>query len=325
MIRVPLLARRILSGGFAFFISITITFFILHLMPGDYITNYLASLGLTLPQETVDAFYHQFGLDLPLTDQYVLYLRNILGGDWGYSYQFSVPILPLILEKLSWTLVILLPATIIGSVAGIALGAFSGWKSGSRLDLAIFNAMIIIRAVPSYWWAIMAVLVFSYTLGLFPLGGYTSISILYSGIDGMDVLCHAVLPIAVSAFFIAAGNYYMMRNSMLTVVGEDYIATARSKGLSENAILWRHACRNALLPMVTITTLELASIISGSIFIETVFSWPGVGMLTTEALRARDLPLLEGIFLLDTLLVIVANIVADVLYPFLDPRIRTGD
>lgn len=293
-------------------------------MPGDYITNYLLSLGNVLPKETIDEFYRQFGLNLPLTDQYFLYMGNILMGQWGYSYQYSVPVLPLILDKLFWTFIILLPATIMGLFFGMVIGAYSGWKARSKSDLTLFNFMIIIRAIPSYWWAIMAVYIFGYSLRLFPIGGYTSISILYSGISAADVLHHAILPIAVLTLTITAGNYYLMRNSMLSVVGEDYITTARIKGLDENSILWRHALKNALLPIATIATMQVASIITGSIFVETVFSWPGLGLLTTEALRTRDLPLLEGIFLLDTLMVITANLVADMLYPLLDPRVRTG-
>ncbi len=293
-------------------------------MPGDYITNYLLSLGNVLPKETLNEFYREFGLNLPLYEQYILYIKNIFAGEWGYSYQYSLPVLPLILNKLFWTLIILLPSTILGIFFGMVTGAYSGWKSGSKQDLTTFNIMIMIRAVPDYWWAIVAVYLFSYYLKLFPIGGYTGINILYSGIGVIDVLYHAFLPVCVLILSITAGNYYMMRNSMLSVVEEDYITTARAKGLPENYILWRHAMKNTILPIVTIATLQFASIITGSIFVETVFSWPGLGLLTTEALRARDLPLLEGIFLLDTLLVIIANLVADLLYPLLDPRIRTG-
>jgi peptide/nickel transport system permease protein len=317
--------KRLCYSGAAFFISVTLTFFLLHLMPGDYITNYLLSLTNNLPKEAVEQFYHQFGLDLPLTDQYILYLSNILQGQWGYSYAYSVPVFPLIMEKLSWSLILLLPATVLGIGIGTVLGAWSGWKSGGKKDLALFNIMIAIRAVPEFWWAIMAVVIFSFYLRWFPLGGYTSISILYSGLSISDVLYHTILPTALMTFFIATGNYYVMRNSMIAVIGEDYITTARAKGLDERGILWRHGLKNALLPMITITTFQFASIIMGNVFIETVFSWPGLGLLTTEALRQRDLPLLEGIFLLDTLLSIAAMLAADVLASIIDPRIRMGE
>jgi len=325
MISGKYLLRRLCYSGASFFVCITITFFLLHLMPGDYITNYLILLSNTIPQAAVEQFRHQFGLDLPLTDQYVLYIVNILHGQWGYSYAYGLPVFPMITEKLCWSLILLLPATVLGILIGTVIGAWSGWKSGGKKDLAIFNVMIVIRAIPEFWWAIMTVMVFSFYLRWFPLGGYTSISVLTTGLSIPDVLYHAILPIALMTFFIATGNYYVMRNSMISVIGEDYITTARAKGLDERGILWRHALKNALLPMVTITTFQCAAIIMGNVFIETVFSWPGIGFLTTEALTMRDLPLLEGIFLLDSLLTIGAMLLADILSSMIDPRIRMGD
>jgi peptide/nickel transport system permease protein len=325
MISGKYLLHRLCYSGASVFVCITITFFLLHLMPGDYITNYLLSLSNTIPKEAVEQFYHQFGLDLPLTDQYVLYIVNILHGQWGYSYAYGLPVFPMITEKLCWSLILLLPATVLGILIGTVIGAWSGWKSGGKKDLAIFNVMIVIRAIPEFWWAIMAVMIFSFYLRWFPLGGYSSISVLTTGLSIPDVLYHAILPIALMTFFIATGNYYVMRNSMISVIGEDYITTARAKGLDERSILWRHALKNALLPMVTITTFQCAAIIMGNVFIETVFSWPGIGFLTTEALTMRDLPLLEGIFLLDSLLTIGAMLLADILSSMIDPRIRMGD
>ncbi|MDD1689952.1 MAG: ABC transporter permease [Methanoregula sp.] len=319
------LLRRIGYSGAAFVICVTLTFFILHLMPGDYITNYLLSISNYLPQEAVDQFYQQYGLDRPLWEQYVIYVCNILQGHWGYSYQYGLPVFPMIMQKLTWSLVILLPAVLLGIAIGIVLGAWSGWKSGGKKDLALFNFMIVFRAIPEFWWAIMAVWVFAFSLQWFPLGGFTSISVLSSGLNPWDVLYHAILPICLLTSFIVAGNYYVMRNSMIAVIGEDYITTARAKGLDERAVLWRHALKNALLPMVTMTTFQVAGIIMGSVFIETVFSWPGIGLLTTDALRMRDLPILEGIFLLDALMTIGAMLAADILASHLDPRIRMGD
>ena len=325
MISGKYLLRRLCYSGASFFVCVTITFFLLHLMPGNYITNYLLSLSNTIPKAAVDQFRHQFGLDLPLTDQYILYILNIIHGQWGYSYTYGLPVFSMITEKLCWSLILLLPATVLGILLGTVIGAWSGWKSGGKKDLAIFNVMIVIRAIPEFWWAIMAVMVFSFYLRWFPLGGYSSISVLTTGLSIPDVLYHAILPIILMTFFIATGNYYVMRNSMISVIGEDYITTARAKGLDERGILWRHALKNALLPMVTITTFQCAAIIMGNVFIETVFSWPGIGFLTTEALTMRDLPLLEGIFLLDSLLTIGAMLLADILSSMIDPRIRMGN
>jgi peptide/nickel transport system permease protein len=236
----------------------------------------------------------------------------------------GLPVFSLITEKLWWSLVLLLPATVFGILIGTIIGAWSGWKSGGKKDLVLFNIMIVIRAIPEFWWAIMTVLVFSFYLRLFPLGGYSSMSILLTGLSIPDVLYHAILPILLMTFFIATGNYYVMRNSMISVIGEDYITTARAKGLDEHDILWKHALKNALLPMVMITSFQCAAIITGNVFIETVFSWPGIGLLTTEALQMRDLPVLQGILILDSLFAIGAMLLADILSSIIDPRIRVG-
>ena len=309
----------------AFGISVTIMFVILHLMPGDYITLYLEGIYVIAPPEVVLAYNQAYGLDRPLIDQYFSYFLGVLQGDWGYSLSYSRPVLDVISEKLVWTLVILLPATILSIIAGIAIGAYSGWRRGSKADVALLNGMIFLRAIPSYWLALMILLVFAFYLDLFPLGGYVSLSALDTGIDPLDVLNHAALPIFTLFLFSVTGTYYLMRNSMLMTAGEDYIVTARAKGLDDMTILRRHALKNAMLPMVTRVALQCAGMLTGSIFVETIFSWPGIGMLTFEALQVRDLPLLQGILLMDTLIVIVANIGADMIYPFIDPRVEVGN
>lgn len=316
--------KRLFYSFLAFFISISITFSILHLMPGDYI-QYLVPYLAEVNPEASELFRHQFGLDKPLIEQYFIYIYNVLHGNWGYSFQYGVPVLKIIGEKLYWTLIILLPATFLSIVIGIFIGAYFGWRSGTKKDLSALNVMIFIRAIPSYWWAIMIILTFGFYFNLFPLGGFISISALDYGIKYEDVLHHAILPIFTLTLCSIPGNYYLMRNSMLLTVGEDYILTARAKGLDEKSILRKHALKNAMLPMVTMITLECASMITGSIFIETIFSWPGLGLLTFNAISARDLFLLQGVFLIDTLIIIIANFIADFSYSFIDPRIKMGE
>ena len=318
------LIRRVFYSLVAFMVSITLTFALLHLMPGDYLHSILPYLAEKNPM-AAQLFQEQFGLNKPIAEQYVLYVGNVLKGNWGYSFQYGLPVLTVIGEKLRWTLVILFPSTIISILIGMATGAYSGWKNGSKTDVSVLNIMVFMGAVPSYWWAILLILIFGFYLDLFPLGGYVSIDALEAGVSISDVLYHAILPITALAVSSIPGTYYLMRNSMLQTVGEDYILTARSKGLSEMAILRHHALKNAMLPMVTVIALELAHMIMGSVFIETIFSWPGLGLLTFEALRVRDLPLLQGIFLIDTLIVILANIAADLSYPLIDPRVKVGE
>ncbi|MDK2974260.1 MAG: peptide/nickel transport system permease protein [Methanofollis sp.] len=323
--RAAYILRRLLYSAAAFGISVTIAFALLHFMPGDYITQYLEQIYVIAPPEIVRAYNRVYGLDRPLIEQYFSYFLGVLQGDWGYSLSYSRPVLAVIGEKLVWTLVIILPATVLAIIVGIVVGAYSGWKRGSKIDLALLNGMIFLRAIPSYWLALMILLIFAYYLGLFPLGGYVGLSALDTGIDPLDVMNHAALPIFTLFLFSVTGTYYLMRNSMLMTAGEDYIVTARAKGLDELTILRKHALRNAMLPMVTSIALECAGMITGSIFVETIFSWPGLGMLTFEALKVRDIPLLQGILLIDTLLVIVANIAADLIYPLVDPRVEVGD
>ncbi|MFA6653457.1 MAG: ABC transporter permease [Candidatus Delongbacteria bacterium] len=322
--RLAYVLRRLLYSALAFGISVTIMFAILHFMPGDYITQYLEAIYTIAPPEVVEAYNHAYGLDRPLIEQYFSYLIGVLQGDWGYSLSYSRPVLDVVCEKLVWTLVLLLPATVLSAIVGIVIGAYSGWKRGSKADIALLNGMIFLRAIPSYWLALVILIIFAFYLGFFPLGGYVSLSALDTGIDPLDVMSHAALPIFTLFLFSVTGIYYLMRNSMLMTAGEDYIVTARSKGLDDPTILWRHAVRNAMLPTVTMIAFQCARMLAGSIFVETVFSWPGLGMLTYEAIEVRDFPLLQGILLIDTLFVIVANIGADMIYPFIDPRVEVG-
>ena len=323
--RIEYVIKRLFYCFLAFFVGISITFAILHLMPGDYISHLLINIESNISPEASEAFKHKFGLDKSLTEQYFIYINNLLYGDWGYSFEYGVPILNIVVEKLRWTLILLVPATLLSLLIGVFIGAYFGWKSGSKLDLSVLNVMIFIRAIPSYWWALMFVLIFGFYLGLFPLGGYMGIGVLESGTDYLDILHHSLLPMITLTLCSIPGNYYLMRNSMLLTVGEDYIITARGKGLSEKDILFKHTVKNAMLPMVTMITLELVFMISGSVFIETIFSWPGMGMLMIDAMNARDLPLLQGIFLMDTLLIIIANFTADMLYSCIDPRVKVGE
>lgn len=316
------LFKRLCYCGLAFIASITIIFLLLHFMPGDYVTFYLLEISRTTPVEVIEHYQHVYGLDQPFLEHYVNYVVAVIQGDWGYSFEYRVPVFPLIGQKLWWTLMIMVPSLILSTIIGAVAGAWSGWKRGTKGDMALLSSMLFFRAIPSYWLAIMALLVFSCLLGWFPLGGYMSINALFSGYDIFDIIHHAALPILTTTLLSLTGTYYLMRNSMLMTLGEDYITTARAKGLKESVILRKHAARNALLPMVTMIAMQCAHLMAGSIFIETIFSWPGMGMLTFNALNMRDVPLLQGIFLMGALILIAANFAADMVYPLVDPRVE---
>ncbi|MDD2439808.1 MAG: ABC transporter permease [Methanosarcinaceae archaeon] len=312
--------KRLFSGLLAFFLSLTLSFLLLRSLPGDYMTDLLLEVGRYAPPELVAAFKHEVGLDLPLPEQFLLYLIGILKGNWGHSFEYGLPVFTLIREKLYWTLILLLPSTFISLILGIGLGACSGWKNGSKTDALLLHFLVFVRAVPSYCWGFAGIFIFSFQLSLLPPGGYASLP----GTENPSLFRHALLPGLTLAFGALPGTYYLMRNSMLKTLGEDYILAARARGFSELRILFGHALPNSLLPVLTQASLHCAHILAGSVFIETVFSWPGLGLLTFNALEAHDLPLLQGIFLIDTLLVITANLTADLLYPLIDPRIREG-
>lgn len=297
--RAEYLIKRVFYSILVFFITVGITFTVLRQIPRSYL-----------------------GLDKSVIAQYIVYIYNVLQGDWGYSQ--GVPVLGLIGEKLYWSLIILVPAILLSLLIGILVGAHFGWKRGSKMDASVLNVMMFTRAIPPYWWAIMFILIFSFHLDLFPLGGYMSISALDRGISYSDILYHSALPIITLTVYSIPGTYYLMRNSMLLTVGEDYILTARAKGLSEKYVLFKHVLKNAMLPMVTMIPLECAYLIAGNIFIEIIFSWPGIGLLTFDAIAAKDFPLLQGIVLIDALLIIIANFSADLFYSHIDPRIKVG-
>lgn len=315
------LMRRVLYSLLAFMISVSLTFVLLHLMPGDYLHSILPYLAEKNP-DAARMFREQFGLNRSISEQYLLYMVNIIQGNWGYSFLYGLPVLAVIEEKLRWTLVILFPSTVLSIFIGMAVGAYSGWINGSKTDLSVLNFMIFVGAVPSYWWAMLLILIFGFHMNLFPLGGYASIDALDVGVRISDVLRHAALPITALTISSVPGTYYLMRNSTLQTTGEEYVLTARSKGLREMEILRHHALKNAMLPMVTMIALTFGYTVGGAIQVETVFSWPGIGRLMYEAVQKRDYPVLQGTFLLLAVSVIVANLVADLLYSALDPRVK---
>jgi len=253
-----------------------------------------------------------------------MFLIHAFTFDFGPSFVYGVPAGQLILDRLGWTLLILLPSSIFALLMGVVVGMWSAWRRGSRGDTVLLGIMLAIRAIPAYWWGIMAILSFACIIPIFPMGGYTGIAVLEHGLKAGDVLWHAELPILVLTLVGLTGTYYLMRNSMIQTLQQDYVLFDRARGLPERMVI-RHAARNALLPVATMFALQCAGLIMGSVFIETVFSWPGIGLLTNEALHYRDIPVLEAIFLLDTGALILANLVADLAYPYIDPRVKQDE
>ncbi|HEW93136.1 ABC transporter permease [Candidatus Geothermarchaeota archaeon] len=322
--QVKYILKKVLSLLITLYIVITINFFLFRIMPGNAVR--LMFLDPRVSKENIDLMMKKFGLDKPLWMQYLIYIRETVSGNLGISFWKNEPVINIIMSRLPQTIILLTIAIIVSTSLGIILGAYSAWRKGSLTDSVILGLSLITYSIPSFWNGILLLLVFSFWLNLFPLGGTGSIGISHASLmeQILDFAWHSTLPLITLILYYLGGYVMIMRNSMLDVLSEDYIVAAYAKGLSDKRILWRHAVRNALLPVTTVTALNFGWMIAGVIEVEVVFSWPGVGRLVYDAIIQRDYPLLQGAFLIIAISVIIANFISDIIYGFLDPRIRKG-
>ncbi|MER9134475.1 ABC transporter permease [Mesorhizobium sp. M0768] len=302
----------------------SLNFILFRVVPGDPAQLLLAGARASVTEQQIDGLRKQWGLDKPLPEQAVAYVWSTLHGDLGYSFKFrGEQVADLLLARIPATLALVGVAQLFAIMFGVMLGLYAGWRRGGAIDQLTTGASLALYSTPAFWLGMLMVLVFSTTLGWFP--GYGA----YSPTGGAggapswlaDRLRHLVLPSATLALGLAGQYVLVARAAMSDVVTEDYMVTARAKGLTGRQMLMRHAFRNAMLPVVTLITLNLGYVVAGAITVEAVFNWPGVGGLTVEALNARDYPVLQGIFLLLGASIVIANIVADLTYGLLDPRV----
>jgi len=316
------LIKKALITILTIFATLTANFFIFRIMPGDP-----AKLLLNDPRlkkENIELVRKQLGLDKPLWQQYLIYLKESLKGNFGISFVHNIPVSQIIAQRLPQTLLLLSVAIAISTVVGIAVGAICGWKRGSKLDATLLTASLISYMVPTFWIGMVLLMVFSLWLGWFPVGGITTIGGGAGIPKWLDILRHMFLPTVALVLWYAGEYVILMRGSMLDVMKEDYILTAKAKGLRSLRILKDHAVRNALLPVVTLIALNIGWMVGGAIEVEVVFSWPGMGKLIYDAVLKRDYPVLQGCFVIITITVILANLIADLIYGYIDPRIRRG-
>ncbi len=312
--------RRLLQAVPLVLGILVLTFVLIHLAPGDPI--------YALAGQSGDAAYYaemraRLGLDRPLLEQLAIYLLNALHGDFGYSYTHSQPVLVVIAERIPATLLLMLPALGLSSVLGIWLGAQAAANQNQPADHAIVTGTLLGAALPPFWLGQMLVIVFAANLGLFPVQGMSTARGTPTGLTGaLDVLYHLVLPVVTLATLQLTLVTRLTRSSLREALGEDYVRTGRAKGLSGLQVLLRHAFPNALLPVVTLVGTQFGTLLTGAVLTEIIFAWPGLGRLLYDATLARDYPLLMGVFLLASASVIAANLIVDVLYGWLDPRIR---
>jgi peptide/nickel transport system permease protein len=314
---------RALQYVFVLVVAITINFFLPRLMPGNPLALLAGvEVGLLTPEERAE-IVEDAGLDKPLYQQYFSYWGDILRGDFGFSYRENRPITDMLFERLPWTLLLTGASLILSAIVGIIVGAVAAWKRASALDVTSLWSMITLNSVPSFWLGMLLISFVSVNWGLLPSFGAETPASTYEGWDRVvDIARHAILPILTLSVLSVPGVYLVMRYTMLGVLGEDFIRTARAKGMSESRVLLRHVIPNALAPVVTILALRLGFAFGGTVVIETVFSYPGLGRLIFEAVSGRDYPVMQAAFLLITVTVILSNLLADFLYPLLDPRTR---
>lgn len=306
-------------------VAITLNFLLPRLMPGNPLALLAGvDVGLLQPEERAEVLA-SVGLDRPLYQQYLDYWGDLLRGDFGYSYRQKRPITDLLLTTLPWTLLLAGSSLVVSAGVGIVLGALSAWRRGGLLDMGLLWSMIAVNSLPSFWLGMLLVSVVSVQWGLLPSFGAVTPASGYRGWQHTnDIIRHAVLPVLTLAVVSIPNIYITMRYTMLGVLGEEFIRTARAKGLREPTVLFRHVTRNALAPVATVLALRLGAAFGGAVVIETVFSYPGLGRLIFEAVSGRDYPVMQAAFLLFTLAVLLSNLLADLLYPLLDPRTKAS-
>ncbi|MGE0717985.1 MAG: ABC transporter permease [Alphaproteobacteria bacterium] len=324
MDRLEFIAQRVVKGVLVLLGIIVLNFLLIRLAPGDPATVMAGEAGAG-DEIFLQQLRRQFGLDLPLWEQLWAYVRNVATLDLGFSYRQQRAVADLLAERLPPTLLLTGTAFVASMVVGVALGVAAARVVGRWSDSAITVVALFFYATPLFWVGLMGVLLFSVTLGWLPAFGMRSVGVTLTGwAAALDVARHLVLPALTLALFHMAVYARMTRAAMLEVRDQDFVRTARAKGVPEGRILRRHVLRNAILPVVTIAGLKAGYLIGGSIVVETVFAWPGIGRLAYEAVLQRDYNVLLGVFLLTSAMVIAVNLATDVVYSLVDPRIELG-
>jgi peptide/nickel transport system permease protein len=300
---------------------IILNFLLISLAPGDPVSVLLGEYPA--PPEYVAQLREQFGLDRPMLVRLGRYVASVLRGDLGFSFAYRLPVVRLVIERLGNTLILMGTAMTVAAIAGVLLGVSAARRPRSRLDATATGASLIGYSIPEFWLGQLLVLLFAVTLAWLPAQGIRSTRETYTGLAAAaDLARHLILPAAALSFRYIALIARITRASMLEVMHQDYILAARARGADEGRVLWRHGMRNAAIPIVTVIGYNFAFILAGSALVETVFGWPGVGRLIFDAILQRDTPVLLGVLLLVSATVVVVNLMTDIAYGYLDPRVR---
>jgi peptide/nickel transport system permease protein len=317
-------SRRALEFVLTFFLAISINFFLPRLVPGDPIKLIAGDAAPQLGKERIAALRAQYGLDKPLSEQYLIYLKNLSRGDLGMSYRYSggKTVVEVLSENFRWTLLLVGMSLFLASIIGSALGIWSATTRGDSVDIGLLSAIYILRSIPPFWLAMLLIPIFAIQLHYLPAGDSYSIPRLEGWANFKDVTRHALMPVVVLTLAYLPTAFVIMRAAMSGIMESDYIRTARAKGVPNSWVVMKHGLRNALLPVLTSFMLDLGQLLGGVTVIEAVFNYRGVGNMMFEAVKSRDYPLLQGGFLLFTTTILLLNILTEWMYPLLDPRLR---
>jgi peptide/nickel transport system permease protein len=313
------IGKKIVGSAVSLFAVILTSFFLFRIIPGDPVRAMTHGRPISIEQK--EALARDFGLDKPLAEQFVSYLTGVLRLDFGDSFVYNRPVTELIGNRFWPTLLLVGVSVIVAAALGLWLGVKGAWNHGSTGDRVHTGVALMLWSVPSFWLGLIFIVLFASGTGWFPTGGMKSRDV--SGMEAIpDVAHHMVLPALTLVAVYYAQYLLIMRSSLLDELGSDYIVTARAKGLRDVLVRRRHAVPNALLPTVTLIFVKLGFVVFGAVLVETVFSWPGLGKLFYEGLDVPDLPLVQGLFIVFSASVILMNLLADLLYPLIDPRVR---
>jgi len=303
--------------------AIVLNFTLMHLAPGSPL-DYLIGGGEVVPQEYIDKLNRDFGLDKPLHEQLIIYISNVFRGNFGNSYRYRAPVIQIIAQRIPNTLLLMTTSIVFAFILGVFLGISSSKKPYSFIDNIASSISILGYSIPTFWLGMLLIIVFAVNLRWLPSLGMSTMGMI--GLTGwaavIDTVRHLILPTITLGTAYLALYTRLTRASMLEELRKDYIITAWGKGLDDRTVYYKHAFRNAMLPIITVFGLNLGLMLTGATLTETVFSWPGLGRLVYESITTRDYPILMGIFIIVSITVVLANFIVDILYAVLDPRVR---
>lgn len=321
-------AFRLLEYGLTILIVITLNFLLPRMIPGDpflvLTSDSAEDEEIVLTEEQRAYFAQYYGIDKPIGEQYVSYLSDLLHGNMGYSLSYKEAVSGIIMRRLPWTAFMVLASVLLSTLLGVIFGSISAWYRDKWPDKLLYFQSIFLSEIPSFLLGLILLFVFAAGLKWFPLSGAQTPFAEYGswGEKLLDIVKHACLPVVALTISHLGGMYLLSRNSIITVMEKDYVRTAQAKGLPRRRVAVRHIFRNAMLPIVTRVFLSLGALVGGAVLVESVFAYPGLGQLMKESVRLHDYPMIQGIFLVVTICVLLANFFADFIYGKLDPRIK---